>query len=162
MNTNNLWIKIEVLIFVLVLAFGGYVYFFRNEAKVPAVAPVAEQPTVFVNPKADLITVESPIPNSEVANTFTVTGKARGNWFFEASFPIFLTDWDGKIIAQGIAKAQGDWMTSEFVPFTAELSYKASDISGQYSKKGTLILKKDNPSGLPEHDDVLEIPVLLK
>jgi len=27
---------------------------------------------------------------------------------------------------------------------------------------GTLILEKDNPSGLPEHDDSLEIPVVLK
>ena len=26
-------------------------------------------------------------------------------------------------------------------------------------KRGSLILKKDNPSGMPEHDDALEIPI---
>lgn len=112
--------------------------------------------------KTDLIVLESPLPNSEIKKTFTVTGKARGYWFFEASFPIYLTDWDGKIIAQGYATAKGDWMTTEFVPFTASLSYDSADISGQYSKRGSLILKKDNPSGLPENDDALEIPVMLE
>jgi hypothetical protein len=112
--------------------------------------------------KSDLIKLTSPLPNAELTSPVTITGEARGQWYFEASFPVFLTDWDGKIIAQGIASAQEDWMTTEFVPFTATLTYNTADISGQYSNKGTLILKKDNPSGLPEHDDALEIPVFLK
>jgi len=111
--------------------------------------------------KSDLIRLTSPLPNATVSSPITITGEARGNWYFEASFPIFLTDWDGKIIAQGIATAQGEWMTTEFVPFKATLKYNFAD-AGQYSNRGTLILKKDNPSGLPEHDDALEIPVMLK
>lgn len=112
--------------------------------------------------KSGLIRLSSPRPNAEISSPLAITGEARGNWYFEASFPVFLTDWDGKIIAQGIATAQGEWMTTEFVPFTATLTFSTADISGQYSKKGTLILKKDNPSGLPEHDDALEIPVYVK
>jgi hypothetical protein len=28
-----------------------------------------------------------------------------------------------------------------------------------FMKQGTLIMQKDNPSGLPEHDDAFEIPI---
>lgn len=110
--------------------------------------------------KSDLIQLSSPKPGEAVKSPINITGEARGNWYFEANFPIYLTDWDGKIIAEGYATAQGDWMTSEFVPFTAVLSYNA-DVAGGYSNKGTLVLKKANASGLPENDDALEIPVIL-
>lgn len=112
--------------------------------------------------KSDLIRLTSPLPGAEITSPVIITGEARGTWFFEASFPVYLTDWDGKIIAQGVAAAKSDWMTTDFVPFTATLTFTTADISGNYSDKGTLILKKDNPSGLPEHDDALEIPVRLK
>lgn len=111
--------------------------------------------------KSNLIKVSSPTPNSTITSPLKITGEARGNWFFEASFPVSLVNWDGLIIAEGIATAQGEWMTEEFVPFTAELEfvspYKAGD--PDFMKNGALILQKDNPSGLPEHDDALEIPL---
>ncbi len=110
--------------------------------------------------KKDLIQIESPRPNETITSPLLIKGQARGTWFFEASFPVFLTNWDGLIIAQGIATAKSDWMTEEFVPFEATLQFTADKNS--YSSKGTLILKKDNPSGLPEHDDALEIPVVFK
>lgn len=112
--------------------------------------------------KSGLVRLTSPLPNAEISSPVVITGEARGTWYFEASFPIFLTDWDGKIIGQGIAEAQSDWMTADFVPFKATLTFDTALISGQYSPSGTLILKKDNPSGLPENDDALEIPVRLK
>lgn len=114
-----------------------------------------------INAKADLIVLEKPVPLGLIENGVTVAGKARGTWYFEGSFPIVLTDWDGKIIAEGVATAQGEWMTEEFVPFTATLAFvnPYSEGVNEALKNGTLILKKDNPSGLPEHDDALEIPV---
>ena len=114
-----------------------------------------------INEKSDLIQVDLPLPNSVVASPLAISGKARGNWFFEASFPIILTNWDGLIIAEGYATAEGDWMTTEFVPYTATLTYTSPYRAGDpdFMKRGSLILKKDNPSGLPEHDDALELPV---
>lgn len=97
----------------------------------------------FKNSSPDLIQVELPYPGAVVGKEFSVLGKARGTWFFEASFPVVLLDKDGRILAQGIAQANGDWMTTEFVPFKADL--KVNDPN--YIGKGTLILKKDNPSG---------------
>lgn len=110
--------------------------------------------------KADLIRVETPRPNQMISSPLTIKGQARGYWFFEASFPVVLTNWDGLIIAQGIATAEDSWMTEDFVPFTATLDFVQNQEA--YSNKGTLILQKDNPSGLPENDDALEIPVIFE
>jgi hypothetical protein len=109
--------------------------------------------------KMDLIRIDSPRPNAVIESPLTVIGQARGTWFFEASFPVVLVDWDGLIIAEGNAATKADWMTEEFVPFEAELIFAPDP--NVYSNRGTLILRKDNPSGLPEHDDALEVPVLI-
>ena len=110
--------------------------------------------------KADLIRLDFPRPNQVIESPLIVRGEARGYWFFEASFPVVLTNWDGLIIAEGIATAKSEWMTEDFVPFEAKLIFTVD--KDAYSNKGTLILRKDNPSGLTEHDDALEIPVVFK
>ena len=46
-------------------------------------------------------------------------------------------------------------MTEDFVEFEGTLEFNGS-VSGQ---KGSLILRKDNPTGLAKFDDFLEIPV---
>ncbi|PIR88309.1 MAG: hypothetical protein COU09_03000 [Candidatus Harrisonbacteria bacterium CG10_big_fil_rev_8_21_14_0_10_44_23] len=106
--------------------------------------------------KSDLIRLDNPRPNQTVSSPLTISGEARGYWFFEATFPVVLVDWDGLIIAEGYATAQTDWMSEDFVPFTATLEFKKPS----YKNTGSLILKKSNASGLPENDDALEIPIL--
>jgi len=106
----------------------------------------------------DLIQVYSPGPGDYIESPLTIFGQARGNWFFEATFPLVLVDWDGLIIAEGYATAQGDWMTIDYVPFTAELEFVRPIVKDN----GVLILRKDNPSGLPANDDALEVSVFFK
>jgi hypothetical protein len=118
---------------------------------------IEEEP--FLENKEDLIILENPQPETNISSPLTITGKARGNWFFEADFPIILTNWDGLIIAETHATALGDWMTEDFVPFEAVLEF-APDT--EVSNRGHLILQKDNPSGLPENDDALEITVFFE
>lgn len=107
------------------------------------------------NEKADLIAIENPRPNQEISSPLLISGRARGYWYFEASFPVKLIDANGKQIAIIPAQAQGEWMTTEFVPFKANLIFPVPS-----TKTGTLILQKDNPSGLQEHDDALIVPVI--
>jgi hypothetical protein len=107
--------------------------------------------------KQDLIRVTSVTPNQVITSPLTITGEARGYWYFEASFPVELQDDKGTVLAQLPAQAQGEWMTEEFVPFSVTIPFNPGT-----AQKGTLILKKDNPSGLPENDDALLIPVLFK
>jgi len=104
--------------------------------------------------KIDLIKVENPRPNQTIISPLFIKGEARGYWFFEASFPIRLYDEKGKEIALTIAQAKSDWMTEDFVPFEAVLEFTTPD-----TKSGILIFEKDNPSGLPELDDELRIPI---
>ena len=103
-----------------------------------------------------------PQENYTIHSPVEISGYARGNWFFEASFPVILTDWDGKIIAEGIATAENEWMTTNFVPFKAVLNFDSPYKDGDqaFMRNGILILKKDNPSDLPENDDALETWVL--
>src|SRR3989338_6962652 len=63
--------------------------------------------------KANLIRITTPRPHQTIESPLTITGEARGNWFFEASFPVVLTNWDGLIFAQGVAQAKSDWMTTD-------------------------------------------------
>ncbi len=107
--------------------------------------------------KSDLIKVNTPRPNQAIQSPIVIEGEARGLWFFEASFPVKLLDENGNLIATTIAQAQSDWMTEDFVSFEAELHFELP-----VTEKGTLILEKDNPSGLPENADELRIPVKFK
>ncbi len=104
--------------------------------------------------KQDLIKITNPRPNQLVQSPFLIRGEARGYWFFEASFPIKLFDANGKLLGVAIAQAKSDWMTEKFVPFEATLEFEMPT-----TKKGTLILEKDNPSDLPENADELRIPI---
>lgn len=115
-----------------------------------------------IESKSRLILLKTPNVNTEVTSPLLVSGLARGQWYFEGSFPIVMTDWDGKIIAEGVATAQGDWMTEQYVPFTATIDFVSPyhEDDPSFMQRGSLILRKDNPSGLPEHDDALEIPIL--
>ena len=112
------------------------------------------KPTKTTADDQTLVHLTTPQANEVVSSPLQVTGEAYGTWYFEASFPIELRDANGNLVAQAIAQAQSDWMVEDFVAFTATLTF------GQpQTPNGTLILKKDNPSGLPEHDAQLTIPV---
>ena len=99
------------------------------------------------------------IEGSVIQSPLALSGRARGTWYFEASFPIELRDDTGKTLAVAIATAQSDWMTEDFVDWTATMTWSATSTT---ATSGVLIFKKDNPSGLPEHDASIEMSVLLK
>ena len=104
--------------------------------------------------KTETICVNKMEENSLVKSPLKITGRARGNWFFEASFPVQLLDQKGTVLAQTTGQAQGDWMTTDLVPFTAELTFAVPT-----GNTGQLVLNKDNPSGLPQNDAKLIIPI---
>ncbi len=102
----------------------------------------------------DMIELRTPLPNAMVQTPLTLEGRARGPWFFEASFPVYLLDADGDTLVVIPAQAEGEWMTTAFVPFKVTLTF-----APPASPTGTLVLAKDNPSGLPEHAAELRVPI---
>lgn len=93
--------------------------------------------------------------NQTINFPFTLTGEARGTWYFEASFPVRLEDLNGNLLQQTYAMAQGEWMTEDFVPFQSQV-LNPENLS---VTQGVLVIEKDNPSGLPEYADEVRVPV---
>jgi len=122
---------------------------------IPTKAPAEED--ISTQPLSAHVSITEPVSGGTVGDAFTVSGKAPGNWYFEASFPIQVRDVNGNVIGRSHANAQGDWMTTDLVSFTATIN-----IEGGYKGPATLILLRDNPSGLPENDDSVTIPIIIK
>lgn len=133
---------------------------YPRQCAVPDGRTYAEEIAVeatYDNATEDMIKVELPYPGSVVGKEFTIVGEARGGWYFEASFPVEVIGQDGEVLAQAPASAKGDWMTTEFVPFTSEIKVPES-----YIGPATLILRKDNASGLPENDASVSFPITIE
>ena len=111
---------LPVLLVVLIAA--GAVAWWQFGARKPVVDDTGNAAQ-----KANLIRLDSPRPGAEIKSPLTITGQARGYWYFEASFPVVLVDWDGRIIAQGIATAKDEWMTENFVPFEATITFTSDN-----------------------------------
>lgn len=93
------------------------------------------------------IIINSPKEGEEVHSPVHISGQARGFWFFEGEFPLTLKDQEGRIVARAPAQAKGEWMTSEFVAFTADL-----DFSPPRTPTGTLIFEHpDQKTGEIKH-----------
>lgn len=100
------------------------------------------------------IEVDEPRKNAKVSSPLTIKGEVLGNWFFEGSFPVRLLDEKGNELAKSTATSSEDWMTEEMIPFEAKLEFEVGLVTS-----GTLVLEKDNPSGLPENAGKVEVPV---
>ena len=167
MVKNNFW---NIFVAVLIIVISGVLYFVwpgfnspeqvfcTQEAKLCSdgsyVGRTGPKCEFTACPKEDLIVVESPFAFEEVSSPLVVKGKARGTWYFEASFPVRLFDDNGKELAVVPAQAKTEWMTTDFVDFEAELNFATPA-----TQKGYLVFEKDNPSGLPEHADQIKVPV---
>lgn len=135
-----------VLLAIISMAWGYYLGWLR----------FGEDKDLDNNIEDEPIFITSPQIGETVASPITITGRARGAWYFEGSFPISVIDQQGKEIGVGFVTAQGEWMTTEFVPFVGTVNFTAPLGGGS----GKVILKKDNPSDLREFDDQREIPVI--
>lgn len=153
-----------IIAIVLILAAGGFIFYdtLMKQGETPdttqneATTTPQQMPTVtYVNASADTITVSNPSAGAHLGSSFTVSGQARGTWYFEASFPIEVLDRNGNQLLQKPVQATGDWMTENFVPFTINLTVP------NYSGPATIVLHKDNPSGKPEFEASLSIPVMI-
>lgn len=133
---------------------------FPRQCRTPDGRTFAEEttpPITYKNATKDDIVPALPFPGAVTGKEFTVTGRARGTWYFEASFPVKVLDKDGKVLFQGPATAQGDWMTTNFVAFKLNVKVPQS-----YIGPATIILEKDNPSGIPEKDASISFPITIE
>ena len=137
MNTKTIWSIVGGIIVVGAAVFAVYLYQCHGFCKSDEQVPVA----IISTSTDDLIHVDTPLPDVLVQSPLVVSGSARGSWYFEASFPVKILDANGQVLGQVPAKAQGDWMTTDFVPFQATLQFATST-----TETGSVVFQKDNPS----------------
>lgn len=125
------------------------------EEEVPVVVPETSAHTSL---HGVTLFIDIPKENEIVQSPLMLSGRAPGNWFFEASAPVTITNWDGLIIGESYITAQGDWMTTDYVPFTGTLSFTNTE----YGDYGFIIFRKDNASGEPQFDDAVEFKVMFR
>lgn len=167
MSSNIVWVIIVLFLLTVIGVLGWIIMEQPPTIQAPTAATstqtessVPTKPTpepALAEPLSARVSITQPASGAEVGGSFTVSGKAPGNWYFEASFPIQVRDAQGNVVARTHATAQSDWMTTELVAFTATVH-----IEGGYKGPADLILLRDNPSGLPENDDSTTIPIIIK
>jgi len=167
MRSNIAWFVIVVILLGIIAVLGWIIMGQPAAIVIPPPTPTRPQspttttpipiPATSTPPLSSRVSVAEPAEGATVGGTFMVSGKAPGGWYFEASFPIQVRDADGNVIGRAHGNAQGEWMTNELVRFIATVN-----IEGAYKGPATLILLRDNPSGLPENDDSVSIPIVIK
>ncbi|MBX4197879.1 Gmad2 immunoglobulin-like domain-containing protein [Candidatus Parcubacteria bacterium] len=156
---------ITVIVFLILIALGGFLIFDigrgGSELSPEIIAsPISSPtPTATITPSpatttTSLVRITSPKPGDRVQSPLVIKGEARGQWFFEANFPVEIRDANGKILGEWYAEAKGDWMTTEFVPFESTLAFSPSTTA-----TGTLVIMNANPSGDTERALELKIPI---
>jgi hypothetical protein len=104
----------------------------------------------------EYIEVSHPQANEIISgNTVTIKARVLSPWLFEAVAPIEVTDQNGKILGNGKITGPNDWMTQNgWMQIDAQVGFKNNG-----SKKGFVVFRRDNPSGKPENDMMVKVPV---
>lgn len=120
----------------------------------PALAPPVGD--VAPAPRSGIATVDAPVAGARVTSPLVATGNAPGDWYFEAVFAASLVGADGKILAEGPARAQTDWTAPGDKAFFAELPFTVFA-----DTPATLVLQEDMPpeDGPPPRE--VRVPVIL-
>lgn len=139
-----------LIIGIILLAGLGLWLWFNQPMNTPLPPTTTTTPPVVTQQ----IIIDVPQSGATIASPLLVSGKARGTWYFEASFPVRVEDANGVMLGQAPVTAQGDWMTTEFVPFIGSISFATST-----TINGFVVFAKDNPSGLPQNDAEVRVPV---
>lgn len=100
------------------------------------------------------ISLKNLTDNQPIANGLVVEGEVKGNWFFEASFPVEIYDANDQKLATVLAGTKENWMTSENISFFVRLEFPKPA-----TERGYVVFKRDNPSGLPVHDREFKVQV---
>jgi hypothetical protein len=178
MQTKPIWITATFFVLMVLVAF--YLTLFLPAKKQAVMAPAGQASTSTAATSTDSTVVSGTASTSSevvsqtlaykdvlhvfnftngamVSSPLHVEGEAKG-WYFEAAFPIKITDLKGNVLGSGPAAAEGDWTIADFVPFAADITF----IVPAAVSSGFIVFSKDNPSGDPQYADSFKVPVVFK
>ena len=145
-----------LLIVILIVILVVVVFFFQKP--VVDVNPPPEDNIILreiLGNKDDLISF-SIFPNSKVQGVVSYQGAVKGGYFFEANILINILDANKNVLKTSNAIAMTDWMTIEPVEFEGNIDFTNLPKGLAYIE-----IHNDNPSGLPENDKSVLIPIVI-
>ncbi|PIP68757.1 hypothetical protein CO033_01680 [Candidatus Nomurabacteria bacterium CG_4_9_14_0_2_um_filter_32_10] len=145
-----------LLIVILIVILVVVVFFFQKP--VVDVNPPPEDNIILreiLGNKDDLISF-SILPNSKVQGVVSYQGAVKGGYFFEANILINILDANKNVLKTSNAIAMTDWMTIEPVEFEGNIDFTNLPKGLAYIE-----IHNDNPSGLPENDKSVLIPIVI-
>ena len=113
-------------------------------------------PIVKFEPTPTSIPTPTPLPVSNVvlSSSTSISGKIDRSWVFEGSFPFEIIDSQGKIILEGIGSSP-DWSDGDSFYVDFVINFKLTS----KVNNGFLIVRNDNPSGLPQNNKSYKTPL---
>jgi len=145
-----------LLIVILIVILVVVVFFFQKP--VVDVNPPPEDNIILreiLGNKDDLISF-SILPNSKVQGVVSYQGAVKGGYFFEVNILINILDANKNVLKTSNAIAMTDWMTIEPVEFEGNIDFTNLPKGLAYIE-----IHNDNPSGLPENDKSVLIPIVI-
>ena len=126
----------------------------KNKPIAPTTKPIANV-SVLGN-KNDLVSFSIPV-GSAVSGIQTATGVVSGGYFFEGNIIVRILDGSKVVLRSTYGTATMDWMNTGPVSFTTNL-----DFTGITTGPSYIEIHNDNPSGLPQYDKSILIPVVIQ
>ena len=154
MNKKEIYLSfllLAVAFVVLLLTLLPY----RPDTKVPGLPKIPPTPSVTPVPSLSPIIILSPDISQSLKSPQKIVGLIDKTWVFEGSFPLELFDNQYRSLFKGNAAAP-NWLDddSKYTNFSATLNFITK------KQTGFLMIKNDNPSGIPQNDKSLTIPVV--
>lgn len=151
---------------LLLIVFAAVVFTACAPFPQPGATPtpaVTAQPTPIIQPTPSAqptlpsqeVTLEMQKANTIVTSPFEIKGYAPGSWFFEGQLLGEIKTASNETLATFPLQAQGGWMTTDPVLFTGKAAFMVENADASIY----LIIKNDNPSGLPENEKSAAFPL---
>lgn len=141
---------IFVILFVVLTALLFWWFFVGNNK------PEYINENKIIGNASDLISF-SVMPGQKVSGEIVATGEIKGGYFFEGNILVNILNRNKDLLRAGNGNAKTNWMTSEIVGFDAVM-----DFSGLKKGDAYIEIHNDNASGLPENDNSILIPIIIK
>ncbi len=158
MNNNS---KIDIVLLILILGLSIFVSF-SEKRNTNILMNILEKQADNYHPRNKQIISESDLvsfsilPNSAVHGVISYRGIIKNNYFFEGNIRINILNMNKQILKESHATATTDWMTSGPVSFEGVI-----DLSMLPKGPAYMEIHNDNPSGLPENDKSILIPIVI-
>jgi len=154
LNTILLLVLIVLMVFALRMMLKDKATYFPNSNQQNVETPDVTR--VIEGKKEDLISF-SIAQNTKVQGTLSYRGSIKGAWFFEANIMINILDINKNVLKASNAMAKTEWMTVEPVEFEGNIDFSTLPKGPAYFE-----IHNDNPSGLPENDKSILIPIVIE